>query len=191
MSYNDIFNRPYFVVPPECPQVQLLLDRVGNHLGARGWKAEDGAAGTVRFSLAVYFGTLIMHPEHPSADEKAVRCALGFPEDCTLRIDYACSAEGLYLLRAGEPGGEPVPFSVLAAEGVEAAEELIGAFLDQSFRSVLLGRRMEDIDADYLFAGEELFYEGFLGEKGLPLTRPASPSPTAFAINDTMLATIP
>ena len=37
MSYNDIFNRPYFVVPPECAQVQLLFDRVGNRVSAAAW----------------------------------------------------------------------------------------------------------------------------------------------------------
>lgn len=191
MSYNDIFNRPYFVVPPDCPQVQLLFDRAGNHVAASGWQAKDEEAGAVRFSLAVYFGTLVMHPEQAGDDEGRLRAALGFPEDCLLRLDYACTADALYLLRAGQPGSEPATFADLGEDAVAAGERFIGAFLALDFRSVLLGRRIEDMDVDYLFAGEEMFYEGFLGEEGVPLTRPASPSPQAFAISDTMLVTIP
>ena len=87
MSYNDIFNRPYFVVPPECAQVQLLFDRVGNRVSAAAWTGEDPSTGELSFSLAVYFGTLVLHPDNPSVTEMAVRRALGFPADSTLRLD--------------------------------------------------------------------------------------------------------
>ena len=68
---------------------------------------------------------------------------------------------------------------------------LIGAFLALDFRSILLGRRIEDIDVDYLFAGEDLFYEGFLGNDGLPLKREKLADGDACIINDTMFVTIP
>lgn len=191
MSYNDIFNRPYFVVPPECAQVQLLFDRVGNRVSAAAWTGEDPSTGELSFSVAVYFGTLVLHPDNPSVTEMAVRRALGFPADSTLRLDYACTADELYLLRAGQPGGDPFPFGAFAPEALAEAEGLIGAFLALDFRSILLGRRIEDIDVDYLFAGEDLFYEGFLGNDGLPLKREKLADGGACIINDTMFVTIP
>lgn len=187
MSYNEIFNRPYFAVPPEAPQVQLLLQRIPQ-AGAAGWYA-NGADGTVYFSIAIYFGSLIMHPEDASEREREVRRLLGFAPDSTLRLDYACSRKTTCLLRAGEPGTDPAPFSAFSPEGLAAAESLIGDFLSLDLRTILLDRRVQDTETDDLFRDEEVIYEGFLGDEGLPLTlQRLGDSP--FAINNTIMATI-
>ena len=194
MGYSNIFNRPYFVVPPDYPPVQLLFDRMGNALTVSGWHAEDTEAGFIRFSPAVYFGTLIVHPEEASDDEKCLHRVLGFPEEVLLRLDYACTRDALYVLRVGEPDHAPATFAALSEAGLAAADEFAAAFLALDFRSILLGRLIEDVDTEYLFAGEDIFYEGFLGEKGLPLTCPAQlvpGAPRAFPLSDTLIVTIP
>lgn len=189
MAYNVIFNRPYFVVPPDAPQVQLLLDRIPL-AEAPGWYS-DQPDGTRYFSIAVYFGTLIMHPEAAAPREVALREALGFPADSTLRLDYACSCNALYLLRAGEPGSEPRPFCDLPDRGRTEAEAFVDDFLSLDLRSILLGRRVQDIETDFFFAGEDLVYVGFLGDHGMPLKLERTNGDERFAANSTILATIP
>lgn len=187
MSYNEIFNRPYFAVPPEAPQVQLLLDRVPRP-GASGWHC-DGPNNTVRFSIAIYFGSLIMHPDNASGREIELRRLFGFPVASTVRLDFACSHDALWLLRIGEPHSDPVAAIDLAPDAVQAAERFIADFLHLDLRTVLLERRMQDTEIDNLFRGEEVIYEGFLGNEGLPLDL-ARLDDSPFAVNGTIMATI-
>ncbi len=49
------------------------------------------------------------------------------------------------------------------------SESLIADFLARDFRTILLCRCSQQADGDILFEGEAEFYEGFLGEDGLPL----------------------
>lgn len=188
MAYNVIFNRPYFVVPPDAPQVQLLLDRIPL-AEAPGWYS-DQLDGTRYFSIAVYFGTLIVHPDGATPREVALREALGFPPTCTLRLDYACSRNALYLLRAGEPGTEPRPFRDFTADGCASAEAFIDDFLSTDLRSILLGRRVQDIETDFFFAEENCVYVGFLGDCGMPLQLERTDDPR-FAVGNAILAAIP
>lgn len=198
MSYTNIFNRPYFAVPPESPQMQLLLDRTGGTAGANGWVLEHGDGKTAtdgeddgaRFSIAIYFGTLMMRADGASEREQAVRRGLGFPPEATVRIDYACSHDAVWLLRAGKPGGEPEPFSAFDPEALAAAEAFIADFLSIDLRTVLLARCTEDPDEDMLFAGEQLIYEGFLGNGGMPVALRSLGEGLPYAIDATMLVTL-
>lgn len=187
MSYTKIFNRPYFAVPPEAPQVQLLLDRLPQ-VGASAWYADE-ADGTTLFSIAVYFGSLILHPDDATPREDALRTALGFDPGTTLRLDFACTAEATYLLRAGIPGHAPAPFTAFATDALAAAETAVAAFLDTSLRTILLHRSLQDSEARFLFPDEEVIYEGFLGDEGLPLSLQRL-ADSSFAFNNTILATI-
>lgn len=187
MSYTKIFNRPYFAVPPEAPQVQLLLDRLPQ-VGAPAWYG-DGADGATLFSIAVYFGSLILHPDGASPREDALRGGLGFNPGTILRLDFACTAEATYLLRAGIPGHAPEPFTAFATDALAAAEAGIATFLDTSLRTVLLHRSVQDSEASFLFPDEEVIYEGFLGDEGLPL-RLQRLADSPFAFDNTILATI-
>lgn len=168
MSYCEVFNWPYFVVPPDAPQVELYFERTGGRMDAPGWQytAPDGSS---RCSIAVYFGTLALHPGNATEREQHLRTMLELPPESTVRLDYACTADQTLLLRAGEPGHTPWPFSALTADALSEAEALITFFLAHDFRAVLLNRRVQAPDESLLFADETDFYEGYLGEEGLPL----------------------
>lgn len=168
MSCNEVFNWPHFSVPPEAPQVDLCLQRLDGCLDAPGWRYRD-QQDEVRFSIAVYFGTLILYPSDPAQCGCRMRQFLALPQDRPLRLDYACTADRTLLLRAGAPGTKALPFSKFEDATLKEAEECIGAFLAQDFRAILLNRCCQTIDDDLLFEGETEFYEGFLGIDGLPL----------------------
>lgn len=173
MSCNEVFNWPPFTVRPDAPQVELCLRRFGGALDAPGWGYRD-ERGAVRFSAAVYFGTLILQPGEPSVREQRLRSDLDLPEDAPVRIDYACTADRTMLLRIGIPESTPLPYPALAQETIDGAEALINEFLARDFRTVILSRCCQRADDEVLFEGEGEIAEGFLGIDGLPLpTEPA------------------
>ncbi|WP_304853974.1 hypothetical protein [Adlercreutzia caecimuris] len=168
MSHTDIFNWPPFAVPATAPQVSLYFDRTGGLIDTSGWQCTD-RQGRRYVSAAVYFGALALHGGTVSERERHMRQGLGLPQSGTIRLDYACTADEVLLLRAGIPGHLPQPYTVLAAGAVAEAESLIADFLARDFRTILLCRCSQQADGDILFEGEAEFYEGFLGEDGLPL----------------------
>ena len=57
-------------------------------------------------------------------------------------------------------------------------------------RSILLGRRVQDIETDFFFAEENYVYVGFLGDRGMPLQLERADDPR-FATGNAILAAIP
>lgn len=168
MCYREVFNWPHFIVPPTAPQVSLYLERSNGHMDAPGWQYTE-PDGSLRLSIAVYFGSVMLHPPASTDSEAEVRSLLSAAPASTVRLDYACTAHETLLLRAGEPGSVPQPFSALHPTAVAAAESHIAALLARDFRTMLLSRSIQPADETLLFAGEDEFYEGFLGDGGLPL----------------------
>ncbi len=168
MSHTDIFNWPPFAVPATAPQVSLYFDRTGGLIDASGWECADDH-GQRYISAAVYFGALALHGGTISERERHLREGLGLPSAGTIRLDYACTADEVLLLRAGIPGHLPRSYAALTAGTLAEAESFIADFLARDFRTILLCRCSQQADDDLLFEGEMEFYEGFLGEDGLPL----------------------
>ena len=174
---NELRLHPHFIVPPQCEQARLFMERTENEGEAflRTFKlvTDEGAQ---YISPAVYFGSLLVYEkgEAVSFDEgdlgRRVAADLGFAYAPVLRIDYACTDERAYFLRAGEPKGKPNAYSVYGPETNEFVEDYIEEYLlFTTLWSALMERGTLAFDDNLLFEGEERYYEGYLGDEGLPL----------------------
>lgn len=199
MSYNELLNRPYFCVPADCPQVRLLMARTKGSVASWGWDFVD-AKGRRYCSPGIYFGSLVMWPVEGEpgggCDERDeargagcgdVAHLLGFDECAVVRLDYACFNDDPLLLRAGHVGELPLPYACFDATAISAAEAYIADFLAQPYGDVLMNRRLRDADETLLFAGESEFYEGFLGDEGLPLMASEPDEDGVYTLGDTLV----
>ena len=173
MPYCDIFNKPYFIVPPDDPRVGLLFEQVNCLMSTGGfsYKAKDGRA---FISPGIYFGTIVIYGNDAKVGAElearnAVIEACGGGDDDVVRIDFAWLNGGAVVLRAGAPGGRPVPFSEFSKEALAFLCEYVSSFMERSYADVIMAREMVDAEEDVLFEGEDQFYEGFMGRDLMPL----------------------
>ncbi len=173
MPRCDILNRPYFIVPPEDPRVGLLFEQVKSPAPTGGflYEARDGRAFA---SLGIYFGTILIYGDDAEAGvgsdaRDAVLGACDGDDGETARIDFAWIDGNAFVLRAGVPGGRPVPYSELGEKALAALLDYVAGFMGRSYADVLMVREIVEAGDDILFEGEVRFYEGFIGRDLMPL----------------------
>lgn len=169
---------PYFTVPPASEQARLFEERITGMVGAPAFHLAGARMGQRRSmqrrNAAVYFGSLLVYEGEESRcfdEEDFAQCVLadlGYAFAGPVRIDYACTEERTYFLRAGRPCHVPTAYSAYGPETLRFVERYIDAFLATDCRGMLLGRAIMHAGKDVLFEGEHRLYEGFLGQGGLP-----------------------
>ena len=174
---NELCLYPHFIVPPQCKQARLFMERAEDENEAFYRTFElTTSEGVQCISPAVYFGSLLIYEKGEVARfdennlERCVAADLGYAFAPVLRIDYACTDERVFFLRAGEPKKTPDIYSAYSPQTIEYVEEYVDDFLFfTNYRTLLMNRGIMTYGEDLLFEGEERYYAGYLGNAGLPL----------------------